>query len=112
MYKIPGYVSAVHIFTYHLALRTVLLGPMAPSLKPPAGGFFYPPRPEQERVVDPTVHFSTLTVEGFLSSDCLVDCFILVIPSLNLVVSCPYVSYYLYMHTFMLFRSTCSGIFL
>ena len=38
--------------------------------------------------------------------------FILVIPSLNLVVSCPYVSYYLYLHTFMLFRSTCSGIFL
>ena len=32
--------------------------------------------------------------------------------SLNLVVSCPYVSYYLYLHTFMLFRSTCSGIFL
>ena len=37
--------------------------------------------------------------------------FILVIPSLNLVVSCPYVSYYLYLHTFMLFRSTCSWHF-
>ena len=38
--------------------------------------------------------------------------FILVILSLNLVVSCPHVLYYLYLHTFMLFRSTCSGIFL
>ena len=38
--------------------------------------------------------------------------FILVIPSLNLVVSYPYVLYYLYLHTFMLFRSICSGIFL
>ena len=35
----------------------------------------------------------------------------IVIPSLNLVVSCPYVLYYLYLHTFMLFRSTCSWHF-
>ena len=32
--------------------------------------------------------------------------FILVIPSLNLIVSSPYVSYYLYMHILCVFRST------
>ena len=42
----------------------------------------------------------------------IVFVFILVILSLNLVVSCPYVSYYLYLHIFMLFRSICSDIFL
>ena len=35
----------------------------------------------------------------------------LVIPSLNLIVSCLHVSYYLYLHTFMLFRSTCLWLF-
>ena len=35
----------------------------------------------------------------------------LVIPNLNLVVSCPHVSYNLYLHTFMLFRSTCLRLF-
>ena len=35
----------------------------------------------------------------------------LVIPSLNLVVSCLHVLYYLYLHIFMLFRSSCSWLF-
>ena len=64
---------------------------------------------EQERVVPLSDPGSTL-----LNISCIIfthNHLWLVIPSLNLVASCLHVSYYLYMHTFMFFRSTCLWLF-
>ena len=55
---------------------------------------------------------STLTPQlVFPPVTCLVDCFILVIPSLNLIVSSLYVSYYLYMHILCILGALCLALF-
>ena len=82
-------------------------GPKGPTLYNPPSGFFYPlTATRARRQLGPPIM-------GFLPID--LPCglfFILVIPSLNLIVSCPYVLYYLYMHILCVFRSTLLGTFL
>ena len=98
------YLASQHLYicTYiHGNKHLVSLGPTThfKSLQPEA---FYPPT--RTRVHwGPMVHFQPSILGFFYATTCHVDCFILVIPSLNLVVSCPYVSYYLYKHTFNAF---------
>ena len=84
-------------------------GPKGPLLCCPSRAFYFPTSSqEQEHVyplLGPRVHYVKFCI--YLPTTTLW----LVIPSLNLIVSCLHVSYYLYLHTFMLFRSTCLWLF-
>ena len=85
------------------------LGTQRSPFKLPMSGILTPGHVDKNKIalqlfLDP---WSTLFKFKIFTHDHQVASFILVIPSLNLVVSCPHVSYYLYLHTFMLFRSTC-----
>ena len=85
----------------------------SPFYKPLLGLLYFDlDKSKQDRIVWLWDPWSPVYIVHYLPTTNLWLVFILVILSLNLVVSCPYVSYYLYLHTFMLFRSTCSGIFL
>ena len=93
---------------------TVTGDPMVPHFKNPMSGFFYLHNDlvqEQDRFVHIFRTHGPPCKYFIFTHDHLWLVFILVILSLNLVVSCPYVSYYLYLHIFMLFRSTCLWLF-
>ena len=83
------------------------LGPNGPLLcNPPIKVFLaINNQTRAHRLLGPTVH-STHEQWVFYPVTCPVDCFILVISSLNLVISSPNVLYYLYMHILCVFRST------
>ena len=107
-----GQISCIYVFTkqrHQLRFFDRRLGPKGPLLIYPSRVFYLHDSSTRTRscctlFLDP---WSTLYKLKIFTHVHLVASFILVIPCLNLVVSCPYVSYYLYLHTFMLFRSTC-----
>ena len=96
---------SVHICIYgkQTAQR---LGPNGTLLFNPPRGFFSHRPPNKSMPAAGTHGSINPCIMVFYPVTCPVDCFILVIPSLNLVVSSPYVLYYLYMHILCVFRST------
>ena len=117
MCKPPVSCIYVHIpHSTHCVLSCSTIGdPKVPFFKTPSQGFLYIDDSSclQNKIAYTIIFGPMVLIVQIVNIYPLppVASFILVILSLNLVVSCPYVSYYLYLHIFMLFRSTCLWLF-